>query len=68
LKLENSFHCKKCETVATAKTCAHSNEFRMGPSGTLIRKLLQAGEAVPAEIMRPEISELLLKQDKIFVE
>lgn len=68
LKLENSFHCKKCETVATSKTCAHPDEFRTGPSGTIIRKLLQAGEVVPDTIMRPEICAELLKLDKIFVE
>lgn len=68
LKLENSFHCQKCETVATTKTCAHDEAVRTGPSGTLIRKLLQEGKVVPGTIMRPDISELLIKQGKIFVE
>ncbi len=68
LKLENSFHCRSCETVATSKTCAHAEAVRTGPSGTRIRKLLQAGEVVPETIMRPEISNLLLHQVKqIFV-
>ncbi|MBI2415394.1 MAG: sulfate adenylyltransferase [Candidatus Kerfeldbacteria bacterium] len=68
LKLENSFHCKRCETIATSKTCGHSEADRTGPSGTVIRKLLQAGEVVPTEIMRPEISELLIQQAQIFVD
>lgn len=68
LNLENSFHCKKCETVATAKTCTHSDDVRIGPSGTIIRKLLQQGEVVPDTIMRPEISQLLIKLGKVFVE
>lgn len=68
LKLENSFHCQRCETVATSKTCAHSDDVRTGPSGTKIRNLLQAGEVVPGTIMRPEVSEVLLKLGKIFVE
>ncbi len=68
LNLENSFHCKKCETVATAKTCTHSDDVRTGPSGTIIRKLLQQGEVVPDTIMRPEISQLLIKLGKVFVE
>lgn len=67
LKLENSFHCKGCETVASPKTCAHSEDLHTGPSGTLIRKLLQAGQSVPPEIMRPEISQLLIDTGKIFV-
>ena len=68
LKLENSFFCKQCETVATAKTCAHASDQRIGPSGTIIRQMLQAGQAVPAEIMRPVISDLLIKQPQIFVQ
>lgn len=68
LKLENSFHCKKCETVATAKTCAHPDDVRTGPSGTIIRQLLQKGEVVPDTIMRPEISQLLIQQGNIFVQ
>lgn len=68
LKLENSFFCKRCETVATAKTCAHADDQRIGPSGTIIRKLLQAGQSVPSEIMRPEISALLIKHGNIFVQ
>ncbi len=68
LKLENSFFCKRCETVATAKTCAHSDDQRIGPSGTIIRKLLQARESVPVEIMRKEISDLLIQHGNIFVQ
>lgn len=66
-KLENSFHCQKCATVATAKTCAHGDDVRTGPSGTLIRRLLQEGKVVPETIMRPEISQLLINQGNIFV-
>ena len=68
LKLEHSFHCKGCESMASAKTCAHDKELRTGPSGTIIRNLLQEGKAVPVEIMRPEISELLIAEGDIFVE
>lgn len=67
LKLENSFFCKRCETVATAKTCAHADNERIGPSGTIIRKMLQANQPVPAEIMRPEISNLLIEHGNIFI-
>ncbi|EKD78272.1 MAG: hypothetical protein ACD_41C00378G0003 [uncultured bacterium] len=68
LKLENSFHCKRCETVTTAKSCAHPDDQRTGPSGTIIRQLLQKGEVVPDTIMRPEISQLLIQQGNIFVQ
>lgn len=68
LKLENSFHCSLCETMASSKTCAHSEDVRTGPSGTLIRKLLQEGKTVPDTIMRPEISKLLIEMGDMFVE
>lgn len=67
LKLEHSFHCKGCETVATSKTCAHNDDLRTGPSGTIIRNLLQEGKPVPTEIMRPEISDLLINLGDVFV-
>lgn len=67
LKFENSFLCKKCDSMASPKTCGHTDEDRVPPSGTKIRKLLQAGQPVPKEIMRPEIVELLLAEKDIFV-
>lgn len=68
LKFENSFMCKKCETVSTEKSCGHTDDVRVPPSGTKIRKLLQAKQPVPPEIMRPEIVEILLSVDNPFVE
>lgn len=67
LKFEHSFMCKKCDCVATSKSCGHADEFRVPPSGTKIRKLLSAGEPVPADIMRPDIVEMLLKAGDQFV-
>ncbi|HBY73800.1 MAG TPA: sulfate adenylyltransferase, partial [Candidatus Kerfeldbacteria bacterium] len=52
----------------TAKSCAHPDDQRTGPSGTIIRQLLQKGEVVPDTIMRPEISQLLIQQGNIFVQ
>jgi sulfate adenylyltransferase len=68
LKFENSFFCKKCGHLATGKTCPHTKEDQIGPSGTLIRELISKGEIVPGEIMRPEISKILIDADKTFVE
>lgn len=68
LKFENGFFCTECDCMATPKTCAHSDDVRVPPSGTKIRKLLTAGEAVPETIMRKDVVELILKQPKIFVE
>ena len=68
LKFEHSFMCKTCETVATSKTCGHGDDVRVPPSGTKIRDLLSAGQPVPADIMRPQIVEMLLQQKSLFVE
>lgn len=68
LKFEHSFYCKKCDAMGTAKICPHSKEDWVGPSGTLIRDLISKGEIVPEEIMRPEISKILIESDKTFVE
>lgn len=68
LRFEHGFFCHKCEGVASTKTCGHDKEHRVPPSGTTIRNLLSAGEQVPSAIMRPEIVEVLLKQDSLFVE
>lgn len=68
LKFENGFFCTQCDCMATPKTCAHTDDVRIPPSGTKIRKMLTAGEVVPPTIMRTDVVELILKQPKIFVE
>lgn len=68
LKFENSFMCKKCETVATEKSCGHTDADRIPPSGTKIRNLLLEKKPVPSEIMRPEVVNILLSVDNPFVE
>ncbi|MFH0818654.1 MAG: sulfate adenylyltransferase [Patescibacteria group bacterium] len=68
LKFEHSFYCKKCRALGTAKNCPHTDEDRIGPSGTIIREMISKGELVPEEIMRPEISKVLIDADKTFVD
>lgn len=67
LRFENSFMCKMCDCVATSKSCGHSDDVRVPPSGTKIRKLLSEGKEVPREIMRPDIVEMLLAAGDVFV-
>ncbi|MFH1426554.1 MAG: sulfate adenylyltransferase [Candidatus Kerfeldbacteria bacterium] len=67
MKFEHSFLCKKCDTMATTKTCGHTDADRVCPSGSLIRELLSAGKPVPEDIMRKEIVDLLLAEKNLFV-
>jgi len=68
LKFEHSFYCKKCGSIATTKTCGHSDEDRLKPSGTVIREMISKKQFPPGEIMRKEIAEILTSFDNPFVE
>jgi len=62
------FYCKRCGMVANEKTCPHSEESRVNFSGTRIRKMLSLGEVPPAELMRPEVVEVINRYENPFVE
>ncbi|MFP4370520.1 MAG: sulfate adenylyltransferase [Bacteroidota bacterium] len=59
LKIDWTFFCYKCAGMASMKTCPHSKEDRLLLSGTLLRKSLSEGKAVPHEFSRPEVLEIL---------
>jgi sulfate adenylyltransferase len=68
LFFEHSFYCQACENMATAKTCPHGKDSWLTPSGTKIRGIITEGAEVVPEIMRPEIVEVLVNEDRPFVE
>lgn len=55
-----TFYCSKCGGIVTPKTCPH-DQVRYSLSGTQIREMLRRGERPPEEVMRPEISQMLIE-------
>jgi sulfate adenylyltransferase len=61
MAFRESYYCSRCRSVATEKTCSHSPENHIKISGTKLRQLIAAKTHPPAEIMRPEIADILSK-------
>jgi sulfate adenylyltransferase len=59
LRFEHAFFCRRCEGMATSRTCPHPAGARVQLSGTAVRDLLASGQLPPPEFSRPEIARLL---------
>ena len=68
LKFAETFFCRECGWMATSRTCAHSPEHRLNTSQTRIREALSQGEALPKEIIRPEVARVLARGDVLLTE
>ncbi|HEY6421543.1 MAG TPA: sulfate adenylyltransferase [Candidatus Binataceae bacterium] len=64
LTFENTFFCRRCESMASFKTCPHSDADRLLLSGTKVREMLRAGQAPPPEFTRPELAAILVRAMK----
>jgi sulfate adenylyltransferase len=53
------FYCRRCDAMATDRSCPHPAEVRVNPSGTWVRHLLRSGQLPPPQVMRPEVAEVL---------
>jgi sulfate adenylyltransferase len=59
LKLEPTFYCTSCGTLASTRTCPHDVASRLELSGTRVREILREGGRLPSEFTRPEVAEVL---------
>jgi sulfate adenylyltransferase len=59
LKIDWTFYCRRCDGMASLKTCPHDEKDRVIVSGTLLRKTLSEGGEVPDHFSRPEVLEIL---------
>jgi sulfate adenylyltransferase len=57
---DNSFFCRVCGSMGTAKTCPHDPSNHVSLSGTAVREMLSKGEEPPPEFSRPEVARILI--------
>src|SRR5579863_908425 len=59
LKIDVTFYCRKCDGMATGKTCPHGPQHHISISGTQQRQMLSSDADIPPEFSRPEVVAIL---------
>jgi sulfate adenylyltransferase len=59
LRYAESFYCRACAGMASARTCAHPVSERIATSQSAIRQALVSGAPIPADVLRPEVAAIL---------
>ncbi len=62
------FYCKKCGSIANEKICPHEGDDIINFSGSKIRGRLVDGLPPGEDMMRPEVSQIILDAQTPFVE
>jgi sulfate adenylyltransferase len=61
LFFDHAFYCKRCNGMATTKTCPCPPENHVHLSGTKVRELLKNKQELPVEFTRPEVARILME-------
>ncbi|MDA2920400.1 sulfate adenylyltransferase [Desulfobacterota bacterium AH_259_B03_O07] len=61
LFFDHAFYCKRCNGMATKKTCACPPENHVHLSGTKVREMLKNKQQLPKEFTRPEVAKILME-------
>ncbi|MEG2172593.1 MAG: sulfate adenylyltransferase [Desulfovibrionaceae bacterium] len=59
MNIDWTFYCKKCDGMASMRTCPHGKEDRVILSGTKLRKMLSEGAEIPDHFGRDEVLVIL---------
>jgi sulfate adenylyltransferase len=68
LFFKSFFYCKKCGSIANEKICPHGGDDIVNFSGSKIRGRLAEGQPPGEDMMRPEVSRIILDAGNPFVE
>ena len=62
---DHTVWCKKCQKIVMMRDCPHEKEDYLMLSGTKVREMLSAGQALPPEFSRPEVAKILMNYYQI---